>query len=65
MWVASGTTELATFDGQNFSVFKDEQGNTYDKIIFVVGDKDGHIWFGNNNGLWKYNGREVTNMTQP
>ena len=63
LWMGSGTTELTTFNGEHFEVFKDNQGKTYDRITFVIGDKHDNIWFGNKEGLWKYNGKEVIEMT--
>lgn len=64
LWIASGTTELSTFDGKNFKIFKDKQENTYDKITFILGDDQGNIWFGNRDGLWKYDGKEMNKMTK-
>jgi len=64
LWIASGTTELSIFNGKNFKIFKDNKGNTYDTIPFILGDKQGDIWFGNRKGLWKFNGKEVIELTQ-
>lgn len=63
-WLASGTTELTTFDGKNFTIFTDQNGKTYHSITFVLGDKHDNIWFGNRDGLWKFNGKEVIEITQ-
>jgi ligand-binding sensor domain-containing protein len=64
-WIASGTTELTTFDGEHFKLFTDKDGKTYDKIQFVIGDKKDNVWFGNRFGLWNFNGKEVIEMTRP
>ncbi len=64
LWLGSGRTELTTFDGQHFKVFKGNDGETYDKITFVIGDIQDNIWFGNRSGLWKFNGKEVIEITQ-
>lgn len=64
LWIASGTTELSIFDGEKFKIFKDNKGNTYDIITFIIGDQEDNIWFGNRHGLWKYNGNEVIKMTK-
>jgi len=64
LWLASGTTELSLFDGKKFKIFEDNKGNTYDIITFILGDKQENIWFGNRNGLWKYNGKEVIQITK-
>jgi ligand-binding sensor domain-containing protein len=64
LWLGSGTTELSVFDGEMFKVFTAADGQTFDKITFVVGDKEDNIWFGNNDGLWRFDGELVRDMTQ-
>ncbi|UII22217.1 ligand-binding sensor domain-containing protein [Fulvivirga ligni] len=64
LWLASGTTELATFDGEHFRIFKDNHGKTYHRINFLLADKDGNIWFGNKHGLWIYDGETVIEVTR-
>ncbi len=63
LWIGSGITELSTFDGKHFTKFIDDQGKSYEKIIFIIGDDNGNIWFGNRNGLWRYDGTNVIDMT--
>lgn len=63
LWLGSGTTELTTFNGSKFEVVKNSQGKTYDRITFVIGDSKDHIWFGNREGLWMFNGKDIIEMT--
>lgn len=63
IWLASGTTELCTFDGHHFKIFKDQNGAVFRDINFIFGDKDDNIWFGNRKGLWKFNGKEVLDFS--
>jgi len=63
LWLGSGTTELSTFDGNHFKLFKDEDGKTFERILFIIEDLKENIWFGNKNGLWKFNGKKVIEMT--
>lgn len=64
LWICSGTSELSTFDGNHFTKFKDQEGRTYDQITFLVADAKDNLWFGNRTGLWKYDGKKVSSMTQ-
>lgn len=63
LWLGSGISELTTFDGNHFKAFQDENGKTYESILFIIGDSKENIWFGGKNGLWKFNGKKVTKMT--
>lgn len=63
LWLGSGITDLSTFDRNHFKTFKDSRGKTYDQILFVVGDNLNNIWFGSKNGLWKFDGKEVFELT--
>ncbi|MEZ4793833.1 MAG: two-component regulator propeller domain-containing protein [Gelidibacter sp.] len=63
LWLGSGITELSTFDGNYFKKFKDENGKTFERIIFIIGDSKENIWFGSKNGLWKFDGKQVIDMT--
>ena len=59
LWIASGTSYLGTFDGSNFHIFEEPDGRKYHNVSFVTGDSSGHIWFGNQDGLWRYDGASV------
>lgn len=63
LWIASGTTELSTFDGEHFELFRDGTGSTYDMVLFVTEDAEGHIWFGGPEGLWKFDGDDVVELS--
>jgi hypothetical protein len=32
-------------------------------VLFIFGDLEDNIWFGGANGIWKYDGEIVTEMT--
>ena len=63
-WIGSGNSPLSIFNGKNFRVFKGNEGQEYDRIIFILEDAKHNIWFGNKNGLWKFDGKNVVEMTQ-
>lgn len=64
LWLGSGTSSLATFDGKHFHEFKSPAGETFDLILCLVEDQNGDMWFGGGQGLWKYDGAKVFDMTQ-
>ena len=53
---------LCVFDGQKFSEFKYD-GQTFSDVLFILGDSENNIWFGGVNGIWKYDGQIVTEIT--
>ena len=63
LWLGSGTSNLSIFDGVNFREFESNDGEKYDKVLFIIGDELENIWFGGVNGLWKYDGKSVLKMT--
>jgi ligand-binding sensor domain-containing protein len=40
--------------GKTFTVLKDKDGKTFKNVWSIIEDKKGNIWFGDNNGLWRY-----------
>ncbi len=63
LWLGSGIGNLCVFDGHKFSEFE-YNGNTFSEILFILGDLKDNIWFGGKNGIWKFNGKSVIEMTK-
>lgn len=63
-WIGSDRTKLCVFDGENFKTFSSKEGETFDKVHFIIEDSDGNIWFGGRYGLWRYDGKEVELMSK-
>lgn len=63
-WIGSGRTNLCVFDGKHFMEFESAEGEKYEKVLFVIEDSKGNIWFGSREGLWKYDGEQVVNMSK-
>lgn len=63
-WIGSGNSQLSIFDGEHFKVFKGNGDQEYDRITFILEDAQNNVWFGNRNGLWKFDGKKVIEMTQ-
>lgn len=62
LWIGSQHGNLCIFDGQNFNEFKSD-GNTFSDILFILEDLEKNIWFGGMNGIWKYDGKALMEIT--
>jgi hypothetical protein len=51
-------------DGKPFTVLKNKDGKEFKNVWSIIEDKKGNIWFGDNNGLWRYDGSTVTKVSQ-
>jgi ligand-binding sensor domain-containing protein len=65
LWLGSGRRGICVFDGSTFSDFTSKDGASFDVIHFILNDQKDNTWFGGKNGLWKYDGSNVTDMTLP
>ena len=61
-WLGAGLGNLCVFDGQKFSEFN-YNGQTFSDVLFIFDDLEDNIWFGGKNGVWKYDGHTVTEIT--
>lgn len=64
LWLGSNMGNLCIFDGQTFSDFN-YHGQIFSEVVFILGDLEDNIWFGGANGIWKYDGETLTEMTIP
>lgn len=63
LWLGTHLENLCIFTGQNFSEFE-YNGQTFPDVMFIIGDLEGNIWFGGFNGIWKYDGEVVAEMSE-
>ena len=63
LWLGADLANLCLFDGENFSEFK-YKGQGFADIFFIFSDLEENIWFGGRNGIWKYDGESVIQMTK-
>ena len=63
LWLGANLGNLCIFDGQKFSEFN-YSGQAFSDILFIISDLENNIWFGGKNGIWKYDGEIVTDMTR-
>lgn len=63
LWLGSGRAGICIYDGSSFREFTNNDGQSFSNILFIVEDANQHIWFGGTNGLWRYDGETVIEMT--
>src|SRR5690606_5870608 len=42
------------YDGKTFTVLKNKDGKAFKNVWSIIEDKKGSIWFGDVDGLWRY-----------
>lgn len=62
LWLGAQFGNLCVFNGEKFSEFNYNE-QTFSDVFFIIGDLKDNIWFGGANGIWKYDGEMVTEMT--
>lgn len=62
LWLGATLGNLCLFDGQKFSEFY-YNGKAFSDILFILDDLEDNIWFGGSNGIWKYDGEIISEMT--
>ncbi len=50
--------DVARFDGEHFAFLGSEQGFDIDNCFSMYEDREGYLWFGGFNGLFRYDGQE-------
>ena len=64
MWLGSGRGNLCVYDGKTFTEFTNKQGDKFELVECIIGDSNNNVWFGSKNGLWRYDGKIVNDMTR-
>ena len=50
--------------GKTFTVLKNKDGKAFKNVWSIIEDKKGNIWFGCNDGFWRYDDRTFTKVSQ-
>jgi len=50
--------------GKTFTVLKNKDGKAFNNVWSIIEDKKGNIWFGDVDGLWRYDGSTFTKVSQ-
>ncbi|TWR29963.1 histidine kinase [Mucilaginibacter pallidiroseus] len=61
LWVGAGG--MFRFNGKSFVAFN-HNGRPFKNIRSVIEDKKGNIWIGGADGLWRYDGNTIMNITK-
>tara|TARA_E500000318_G_scaffold8816_1_gene8296 strand:- start:525 stop:1316 length:792 start_codon:yes stop_codon:yes gene_type:complete len=62
IWFGSDREAICYYENGKFTTFEELSGIS---IRTIIEDKEGNIWFGGRKGnLWKYNGDNLTDLTQ-
>lgn len=61
-WFGGGN--ISVFDGKTFTTLTNKNGKAFTGVWSIIEDKKGNILFGDNDGLWRYDGRTFTNFTK-
>jgi ligand-binding sensor domain-containing protein len=58
-----GGANLSVFDGKTFTTITNKNGKAFTGVWSIIEDKKGNILFGDNDGLWRYDGSTFTNFS--
>lgn len=61
LWFGAGG--VFRYDGKSFTAFT-HNGKSFKNVRSIIEDKKGNIWLGGADGLWRYDGRTITNINQ-
>lgn len=59
-----GGANLSVFDGKTFTTLTNKDGKAFKSVWSIIEDKKGNILFGDDDGLWRYDGSTFTNFTK-
>jgi len=62
LWLGTNLGNLCVFDGQKFSEFNYNE-QAFSDVSFILGDLEENIWFGGRNGIWKFDGKTLIEIT--
>lgn len=55
---------MQRIDGKFFTPFTNKEGLTFSNVRSILEDKNGNIWIGGQDGLFRYDGRSVTAISK-
>jgi ligand-binding sensor domain-containing protein len=53
------------YDGASFEHLSGENGPGHGSVIGISEDRRGHLWFGTNRGVYRFDGERFVNFTRP
>lgn len=64
IWFAT-SNGLIKFDGENFTVYSEQDGLPFNELWSVFIDKNGLIWLGSTKGIYQFNGDKFSKFNLP
>lgn len=64
LWFGTLEKGVATYDGNKLTYLTTNHGLPSNRIVSVIEDDFGNLWFGTGAGISKYNGKEFTNYSE-
>ena len=73
LWFGAQGEDMFVYDARQngevgqrktFTVLKNKDGKAFNNVWSIIQDRKGNIWFGDNDGLWRYDGRTFTKVSQ-
>jgi len=64
LWFGAQGENMFVYDGITFTVLKNKDGKAFNNVWSIVEDKKGNIWFGDVDGLWRYDSSTFTKVSQ-
>jgi ligand-binding sensor domain-containing protein len=55
--------DVICYDGKSFTNFKNKEGLLFSNVRSIIEDKTGNIWIGGQDGLFRYDGKSLTNVS--
>lgn len=63
LWFGSTGEGVYRYDGKLFTQFTVKDGLSSNTVYSILQDKEGDIWFGTDDGLCRYNGKNITGVS--
>lgn len=63
LWFGSTGEGVYRYDGKLFTQFTMKDGLNSNCLYSILEDQEGNIWFGTDNGVCRYDGKSITNMS--
>jgi len=62
LWFGAQGESMFVYDGKTFTVLKNKDGKAFKNVWSIIEDKKGNIWFGSGGGVYRYDGKTITDF---
>jgi ligand-binding sensor domain-containing protein len=64
IWLGTTGWGLYRYDGKSFTAYSQNEGLGNNHVQSILEDNTGRLWFGTSGGVYRFNGRTLTNFTR-